>query len=523
MCLHFPIFNIKSKKNTDKMTISFISRMYLFLLFFFPSAIFAQSNVDRIDDQDFKKILLMHKELVSIPNLPENKELMLKNINWVANQYKKLDFSTELLKSNTLPILLAEKIYDPNLKTVLFYFHIDGQPVNPDSWDQKDPFVPVLKEKDSNGVWTTLDWSALNGKISEEWRIFARAAADDKAPIIMFISALQILNNKQKNPYFNIKVIFDPEEEYASEALLSTLDAYKTRYASDYFIVMDGPAHDSNKPTLTFGCRGITTCTITTFGAKLPQHSGHFGNYAPNPVFSLAKLLSTMKDEQGRVLINDFYKGIEINTEIDKLLKSVPFDSSDFNNKLGIYTSEKVGKNYQESLQYPSLNIRQIGTSWTGAKLKTVIPEYATASIDVRLVPETKGEAQLQRIKKHIEQEGYYVIERNPTDEERKMYPKIVSFKSSRTVNAFRTDPNLDFGKKMRTQLSKNFGYDPISIRIMGGTVPIVPVIDKLNVPTIIVPMVNMDNNQHSPNENIRIGNIKQGIKICLSILEMKL
>jgi len=490
-------------------------------LIFFPFLAYTQATESLMDQLDMKQILLMHKEFVSIPNLPESKGLMLKNINWVANQYNALDFKTTLLPSSTHPILLAEKTYSANYKTVLFYFHIDGQPVNPESWNQEDPFQPVLKETTPNGKWKSLDWNNLNNKINDEWRIFARAAADDKAPIIMLISALKMLNEQNINPNFNIKIIFDPEEEYGSEALLSTLEKYKKRYASDYFIVMDGPAHTSNKPTLTFGCRGIATCTITTFGAKLPQHSGHFGNYVPNPVFSLSRLLTSMKDEQGRVLIKDYYKGIEIDESVESILTSVAFDSSKFNGELGIYTSEKVGQGYQEALQYPSLNIRQIGTSWTGEKLKTVIPEYATASIDVRLVPEIDGATQLQRIKAHIEKQGYYVIDRNPTDEERSTYPKIAKFVTSEIINAYRTDVNIDFGQKIKNSLSTDFGFEPITLRMMGGTVPIVPLIDKLDVPTIIVPMVNIDNNQHSPNENIRIGNIRDGVKICLSILSI--
>ena len=169
------------------------------------------------------------------------------------------------------------------------------------------------------------------------------------------------------------------------------------------------------------------------------------------------------------------------------------------------------------------MNVRQIGTSWTGKKLKTVIPEYAVASLDVRLVPETDARVQVEKIKAHITNEGNYVIDRDPTDEERKTYPKIVKFKVDRGINAFRTDPNADFGMKLRTSLTKDFGDEPIVIRIMGGTVPIVRLIDKLDVPTIIVPMVNMDNNQHSPNENIRIGNIRDGIKICTAILNIEL
>lgn len=489
----------------------------------FPFVIFAQFHTNTISEKHFKNTLALHKELVSIPNLPQNKTLMLQNIEWVANQYQQVDFSTSLLKSSTLPILIAEKIYNPTYKTVLFYFHIDGQPVNPDSWNQGDPFTPVLKEKDANGNWQPINWNLLKGKINDDWRIFARAAADDKAPIVMLLSALQILKANNSKPNFNIKVIFDPEEEYGSKALLSTLETHKKRYAADYFIVMDGPAHTSNKPTLTFGCRGIATCSITTFGSKLPQHSGHFGNYVPNPVFSLSKLLSSMKDENGKVLIDGYYKGITIDIETQKLLKSVPFNANNFNTELGIHAAEKVGNNYQESLQYPSLNVRQIGTSWTGEKLKTVIPEYATAFIDVRLVAETNGKKQLQKIKEHITQQGYYVIDRNPTDDERKNHSKIVKFTQDRTINAFRTSPNLAFGKKIRAKFTQDFGEKPVVIRTMGGTVPIVPLINKLNIPTIIVPMVNMDNNQHSPNENIRIGNIKQGIQICLSILGMEI
>ncbi len=340
----------------------------------------------------------------------------------------------------------------------------------------------------------------------------------------MLLEAFRILKIKKNIPNFNIKIIFDPEEEYNSEALLSTLDMYKEYYTSDYFIVMDGPAHNSNKPTVTFGCRGITTCSITTFGSKLPQHSGHFGNYVPNPVFDLASLLSSMKDEHGKVLIKDYYKGIDIDAKTTALLESVPFDPIELNKKLGIHSSEKVGGSYQESLQYPSLNVRQIGTSWKGKGLKTVIPEYATADIDVRLVPEIDGKSQIQKIKKHIIEQGYFVIDREPTDEERSNHSKIVKFIASpRVINSFRTNPDSDFGKKIRTSLKKQFGYDPIVIRLMGGTVPIIPLINKLNVPTLIVPMVNMDNNQHSPNENIRIGNIRQGIKTCLTILKTDL
>lgn len=491
----------------------------LIVLSFLCTSIFAQQKWDQQIDAKLYTVLQSHRQFVGIPNLPQDVQNMYRNISWVKKQYIKVGFTFKTLEATTLPVLFAEKEVNPNFKTVLFYFHLDGQAVNPEAWNQKDPFIPELKELSNDGNWNSISWDNLENKINDEWRIFARAAADDKAPIVMFLSALELLQSQNTAPKFNIKIIFDLEEEYGSNAFLSTLDTYKNLYASDYMIIMDGPAHNTNQPTLTFGCRGIATCSITTYGAKLPQHSGHYGNYTPNPVFTLSRLLASMKSEDGKVLIDDYYKGITINDEAKQILKSVPDDSEVINKGLVIKESEKVGNTYQEALQYPSLNIRQIGTSWNGKGLKTVIPEYAKADIDVRLVSETDGKAQLEKIKNHIKNQGFLVLDRKPTDEDRLSHQKIVTFIANSGVNAFRTPLNSPFGEKLRTSLTTTFGTPPVSIRTMGGTVPIIPAINKLKIPAIIVPMVNMDNNQHSPNENIRIGNIRQGIKICLSIL----
>jgi len=479
----------------------------------------AQENWDQQIDAKFIEVLDTHREFVSIPNIPMDVQDMFSNISWVKNKYEKVGFQLKTLESSTLPVLFAEKLISSEFKTILFYFHLDGQAVDPASWDQKDPFVPVLKKKGMSGKWEEISWSELQENVDDEWRIYGRSAADDKGPILMFLSAMELLQKQQIKPSFNIKIIFDLEEEYGSNGFLSTLKKYKNKYQSDYMIIMDGPAHSSNQPTLTFGCRGIASCSITTYGSKLPQHSGHYGNYVSNPVFGLSRLLSSMKSEDGKVLIEDYYKGITFEKEILDILKSVPENKKEINDALGIFKEEKVGNNYQESLQYPTLNVRQIGTSWKGQELKTIIPEYATAHIDVRLVSETDGKLQLEKIKKHIQKQGYLVLDREPTDHERLSNGNIVTFKGDSGVNAFRTSLNDPFGLKLRNSLTNVFGREPVSIRTMGGTVPIIPAINELDIPAIIVPMVNMDNNQHNPNENIRIGNLRQGIKICLALL----
>ncbi|WP_298425915.1 M20/M25/M40 family metallo-hydrolase [uncultured Kordia sp.] len=500
-----------------------LQHTFLLLLYFFANSALAQTNWDTKIKEELPSILEKHRDLVSIPNVASDEVNMMKNVDWVTNAFEKLDFKVSILETSTLPVFLAEKVVNPNAKTILFYLHLDGQAVNPAKWNQKDPFRPVLKEQDANGVWQIINWSRIKTYIDPDWRVFGRAAADDKAPIIMMLSALEFLQQQQQNLNYNVKIILDLQEETRSRGFLSTLEKYKNRYAADYMIIMDGPAHPTNKPTLTFGCRGIATCNISIYGAKLPQHSGHYGNYAPNPVFSMSHLLASMKDETGKVVISNFYDGITLDAKTQELLSQVPDDNAKIQSDLGISTPDNVGYNYQEALQYPSLNVRHIETSWKGPGLKTIIPEIITAYLDVRLVKETDGAVQLEKVKRHIELQGYIVLDRKPTDEERLKYTKIATISTNAGVNAFRTDINSFIGKKLRKTISDEFGENPIMIRTMGGTVPITPAIQVLDIPAIIVPMVNMDNNQHNPNENIRIGNISQGIKMCLAILSMEL
>ena len=480
----------------------------------------AQSNWDEAIDKSLKQTLLTHKDFVGYPNIAANTKDMMVNVGVATEYFKARGFKVSLLESDGLPVFFAAYEVDPNATTLLYYLHLDGQAVNPANWDQPDPFTPVLKEQSPDGSWNILPWEKLEGSIDMDWRIFGRAAADDKAPISMLLTAMDILKASGQQPKHNLKVILDLQEEAGSEAFLSTLEQYSDRYAADYMLILDGPAHNSNQPTLTFGCRGIARFSLTTYGSELPQHSGHYGNVAPNPVFTLSHLLSSMKAPDGRVLIAGYYDGIALSASEEAILNAVPDDQNEIVQKLGLSEAEKVATTYQLAMQYPSLNIRHIETSWKGPGLKTIIPEWAKAHFDVRLVAETDGATTLEKIKAHIKNQGYYLIERAPTREERLTYSKIVSFEGNAGVNAFRTDMESPFGIQLSEAITASFGKPPVRLRTMGGTVPIIPAVNALKIPAIIVPLVNMDNNQHNPNENIRIGNIRDGIKVILSILE---
>ena len=260
--------------------------------------------------------------------------------------------------------------------------------------------------------------------------------------------------------------------------------------------------------------------TLTTHGPFKPQHSGHYGNYAPNPGFQLAQLLSTMKDKEGRVTIPGYYDGITLNEEVRAILKSVPDNDETISERLQFKTAESVGSFYQEALQYPSLNIRGLGSGWIGDEVRTIVPESATAELDLRLVPETDGNRLKSLVKRHIAAQGFHIVDEKPSKEERMTHDKIITVNEGSVTDAFRTDLDNPFGQFLLGTLKNTFGEDVVQIRIMGGTVPIAPFINELQIPAFIVPMVNADNNQHSPNENLRIGQLAYGIKAFYNILK---
>ena len=238
-----------------------------------------------------------------------------------------------------------------------------------------------------------------------------------------------------------------------------------------------------------------------------------------NPALRLSKLLAGMKDEEGRVLIPGYYDGIQLDKATKALLAQVPDQEQELRLKLGIGEVDKVGENYQEALQYPSLNIRGMSSAWVGKEARTIVPATATAELDLRLVVESDGERLLGLLKDYIKEQGYHVLDRKPTSRERVQYPKICQISTGGVTKAFRTEFDSPLGEWVVKSVKENFGKEPIRLRTMGGTLPTIPFITSLQVPAVIVPLVNSDNNQHSPNENLRLGNYFDGVKTIYGFL----
>ncbi len=318
---------------------------------------------------------------------------------------------------------------------------------------------------------------------------------------------------------YNLKVIIDTEEEMGSPHLPAAVNGNRELLAADLLLIFDGPPHPSNRPTVGFGARGIVTVTLVSHGPVVPQHSGHYGNFVPNPAFHMSRILASMKSQDGVVTIPGFYDGVEIDDATREVLAAVPDDEQQILADMGLIAPDAVAATLQEAIQYPSLNIRGLSAGWVGDESRTIIPATATAEIDIRLVKESDHEYLLHLVRSHIVELGYHVIDHEPTMAERLEHASIVSFSHEFSYNAYRSDFDAMAGRMARAGMRHLYGEEPILIRTSGGSVPISPFVETLDLPAAKVPTVNIDNNQHSPNENLRLGNFIEGIAILMSVL----
>ena len=503
----------------------------LLLLFALLHAVLFSAFSQDLENKDLDQLSLQYakasfdelKTFFSIPNDANYPEQIEPNVKWCETAFAKRGFTTKRLNTETVPLLLASRNHPGATKTVLIYLQIDGQPVDTTKWFQPDPYIPALKELDASGNWKRIPWEKLNGQIDNDWRIFSRSASDARGPDMMFLKAMDILNDHKYLPNFNIKVIMDFEEELGSPRLPTAVLNNKQDLSADMLVIFDGPRHLSNQPTLAYGARGIATISLEVFGPRSPLHSGNYGNYSPNPAMKLSRLLASMWHDDGRVAIPNWYDGITISDDVKAILKQVPDDEKQIQKDFGIATTENIGDNFQEAIQYPALGILGLKAAWVGNERRTIIPASAIAELNIRLVKETNGDAMVKRVKDHIINQGYYLVDNEPTEDERMTHSKIARFNATVAYGAFRTNFDTEIGAWLRKGMRRAFGKDPIQIRTMGGSIPISPFVTTLGIPAVSVPTVNPDNNQHSPNENIRLGNYIDGIKTMAAILMQKL
>jgi len=504
--------------------------LILVISLLFSAMAFAQTqDLEKIHSYREKNEASIYSDFISflkIPNVATDTVNIRKNAEFLVQFMNARGISdVQLLEAddkNVPPVVYGAIKVPGATETVIFYAHYDGQPVNPALWaNGLHPFQPQLVSGriDEEGSIQT----SVNFPVNDNWRTYARGASDDKAGVMAILNAFTAIKESGLKFPYNIKFFFEGEEEQGSTHLHQILDKYRSQLQSDLWIICDGPVHQSGRKQIVFGARGDAHLTLKVYGPKNPLHSGHYGNWVPNPVMILSKLLASMKDDNGRVTIKDFYNDvIPLSATEKQALKNIPAVDEELKKKIGFAKEEMNGKSLMESINLPSLNVNGIESSNVGTIQANVIPISATAVIDLRLVLGNDWKRQQQKVIDHIIKQGFYVTENELTDEERSRHPKIVQVKRGMGDNAERTSMDWPGAKSVVAAVQQTTKDRVLQVPTLGGSLPLEDFVKVLNAKFLIVPIANYDNNQHAENENIKLRNFWEGIDMMAAIMLMK-
>ena len=457
--------------------------------------------------------------LLSIPNIATDRPNIQRNAELIQKMMEKRGIASQLISvSGSNPVVFGEIKTPGATRTIVFYAHYDGQPLDPKEW-AAPPFEPTLRTGQLEKDGQVIPLPPSGRPFDPEWRLYARSAGDDKASIIAILTAIDAIRAAGVKTNSNLKFAFEGEEEAGSPNLERTLAANRDLFRGDLWLMCDGPVHQTRRPLLAFGARTVVQVNITVYGPSHELHSGHYGNWAPNPALMLAKLLASMKDDNGRVVVDQFYEGIEPLSETEKrALGEAPDVDPALIEEFGLGSTEGAPRKLAELITLPSLNIRGMASSRTGAQASNVIPATATATLDIRLVKGMDPRKTAERVIEHIRKQGFFVVNTLPDRQTRMAHAKVALVEAKGDEPATRTPMDLAISQEVIRTVESVRG-PAVKLPNMGGGLPLTSVERPLGARTIVVPIANHDDNQHTFNENLRIQNLWDGIELMAALL----
>jgi acetylornithine deacetylase/succinyl-diaminopimelate desuccinylase-like protein len=475
-----------------------------------PASVAQQARAWRVEHE--REILREFCELLAIPDVANDLANIQRNARMIRDMLEKRGVKAQILDiGNAPPIVVGDLVAPGAGRTIAFYAHYDGQPVDVSKW-KSDPWKPVMRDREGHDI----DWRSAKS-IDPEWRLYARAAGDDKAPIIGMLAALDAMRAAKVNPAVNVRFVFEGEEEAGSPHLAQYLDLYPKVLRPDGWVFCDGPVHQSGRKELFFGVRGAMALDLTVYGPVKGLHDGHYGNWAPNPIVRLTHLLDSMRDEEGHILIRGFYDDVTPATEAErKALAIVPNVEPELRREFQIASTEGDGKTLNELLLLPALNVRGIESGRVGGRASNTINTEAHASIDFRLVPKETPESIRTLVERHIEGQGYKIVRATPDSDVRMKYPKLIKVTWGPSYPAARTPMHLPLSREVAA-LMTSCGHEPVQMPSLGGSLPTF-LLQRPGIPVIGLPIANHDDNQHAENENLRLQNLWDGIEIYTAL-----
>ena len=375
--------------------------------------------------------------------------------------------------------------------------HYDGQPVDPTAWITP-PFQPTIRDG----------------------RMYARGSADDKAPIAAVLAAIDALASAGIDRTTEVVFLFEGEEESGSPHLRDYMSELADDLTADLWLICDGPVHPSGRPQVVFGVRGYCGFELTVYGPERELHSGHFGNWVPNPANDLARLLTSCKDADGRVVIEGFYDStMPISVGDREAIAELPEVEDDYRHDIGFAESERVAGSHIESHLMPSFNVRGLRAADVADGARNVVPTSAHASVDIRLAAGNDPSDMLALVRRHFELQGYHVLERKPTSAERRTHRYLATFTEDIGYQAARVSADQPGVGALADAASSAAGREVVRLPTFGGSVPLHHFNEVLGAPIVVLPIANYDNNQHAANENLHLDNLWYGVDLWSILL----
>ena len=466
-----------------------------------------------------KEIVGDFAALLSLPNVATTIADVDKNAAYLSDLLTKRGFAVQLLRAAPgTPASVFAELKTPGAKrTVVFYAHYDGQPIGQKGW-LANPFEPIVRTS-----WPDVkpvDWKGAAGPLDPDWRIFARSAGDDKGSIQVLISAFDALKAKGIKPSVNIKLLYEGEEEQGSPHFADLVRQNLGLLKGDLLIMGDGPMHQSGRQMINFGNRGIVSFDATVYGPNKPLHDGHYGSWAPSPSVMIATLVSSLRDDEGTILIPNFYDDVTPVSEADKqALAAMPAVEGDLKKALGLGRNIG-GPRLADGYLKPTLNVRAINVGDAGPNAANAIATEGRFSVDFRLAPGETPDHVKQMTEAYLEKLGWFIVRDTPDQATRLAHPKVIRLDwDAGGAIATETAIDLPASKAVAASISRTVGYEVLKLPIVGASSGMADIVNQLHAPMVGVSIANYDDNQHAQNENLRLGNLWDGIEVYAGLL----
>ena len=459
--------------------------------------------------------------LLAIPNHAADAANIRRNAELIKAMLDRRGLGGRILENGVHPPAVFGELRVPGAtRTVMFYAHYDGQPVAAAEWATA-AFTPILRAAPRpDGTLGAIKAGPVNGRYDPEDRVYARSASDDKSPIVAMLAAIDAMRATGQQPSVNLKFFFEGEEEAGSENIRPMLDRNRALLAADVWLFCDGPVHQSREAQIVFGVRGVMGLEATVYGPARALHSGHYGNWAPNPGMLLTEFIASLRDSDGRILVNRFHDDVVPPTASElAVVRALPPVEDALRRSLLLGATEARNAPLAERIMQPALNLRGIRVGQVGDLANNAVPTEAQASFDFRLVPNQSPARIRTTVEAHLAARGWHIVHGPPTAADRLDHARVVRLDWGGGYPSYRVSMDDPAGTALRAAVSTTIGREVLVLPTLGGSLGLSEFFDVLRVPLITMPIVNHDNSQHAKDENLRLQNLWDGIEIMAGIM----